>query len=69
VRTELLNSTEEARAMPLAVFIDGAMAQFADGADEILVGEAVSMRANPGAGEYGWVNEFNDLMTSGPALG
>lgn len=69
VRTELLNSTEEARAMPLAVFIDGVMAQFADGADEILVGEAVSMRGNPRVGEHGWVNEFNDLMTSGPALG
>jgi uncharacterized oxidoreductase len=69
VRTELLNSTDEARAMPLAVFIDDAMAQFADGADEILVGEAVSMRANPGVGEHGWVTEFNDLMTSSPALG
>jgi uncharacterized oxidoreductase len=69
VRTELLNSTEEARAMPLAVFIDGAMTQFADGADEILVGEAVSMRGNPGVGEHHWVTEFNDLMTSGPALG
>jgi uncharacterized oxidoreductase len=67
VRTELLNSTEESRAMPLAAFIDGAMAQFADGADEILVGEAVSMRANPGVGEHGWVTEFNDLMTTGPA--
>jgi uncharacterized oxidoreductase len=69
VRTDLLNSTEEAGAMPLAAFIDGAMAQFADGADEILVGEAVGMRANPGVREHGWVTEFNDLMTSGPALG
>ncbi len=69
VRTELLNSTEEARAMPLADFIDGAMAQFASGADEILVGEAAAMRANPGVGEHGWVTQFNDLMTSGPKLG
>ncbi len=69
VRTELLNSTEEARAMPLEAFIDGVMAQFASGADEILVGEAAGMRANPGAGEHAWVTEFNDLMTSGPALG
>ena len=45
------------------------MAQFADGSDEILVGEAVSMRANPGVGEHGWVTEFNNLMTGGPALG
>jgi uncharacterized oxidoreductase len=69
VRSELLNSTEEARAMPLAAFIDGAMARFAGGADEILVGEAASMRANPGVGERNWVTEFNNLMTSGPALG
>jgi uncharacterized oxidoreductase len=69
VRTELLNSTEEVRAIPLAAFIDGAMAQFTGGADEILVGEAVGMRANPGADEHAWVTEFNNLMTSGPALG
>lgn len=69
VRTELLNSTEEARAMPLDAFIDGAMEQFASGADEILVGEAVAMRANPGAGEHAWVTGFNDLMTNGAALG
>ena len=69
VRTELLNSTEETRAMPLMEFIDAAMAQFASGADEILVGEAAAMRANPGVGEHSWVTQFNDLMTSGPALG
>jgi len=69
VRTELLNSTEEARAMPLAAFIEGAMAQLADGSDEILVGDAIQMRANPGASEHGWVTEFNNVMTSGAALG
>ena len=69
VRTELLNSTEEERAMPLAAFIAEAMAQFANGSDEILVGEAIGMRANPGAGEHGWVTEFNNLMTNGAALG
>ncbi|GAA0309029.1 SDR family oxidoreductase [Sphingomonas oligophenolica] len=69
VRTELLNSTEEERAMPLDAFIDGAMAEFAGGADEILVGQAAFMRANPGPDEHAWVTEFNDQMTSGPALG
>jgi len=69
VRTELLNSTEEARAMPLATFIEGAMAQLAKGSDEILVGDAIQMRANPGAAEHGWVTEFNNVMTSGAALG
>ena len=68
IRTELLNSTEEARAMPLAEFIDEAMAQFAKGSDEILVGDAVRMRANPGSTEHGWVTEFNDNMASGASL-
>ena len=67
VRTELLNSTEELRAMPLAAFIEEAMVQFANGLDEILVGDAVAMRANPGAGEHEWVSEFNNIMTSGLA--
>jgi len=65
VRTELLNSTEEARAMPLATFIEGAMAQIANGSAEILVGDAIQMRANPGPAERGWVAKFNNTMTSG----
>jgi uncharacterized oxidoreductase len=69
VRTELLNSTEEERAMPLDDFIEGVMAQFASGVDEILVGQAPQMRANPGPNEHAWVTEFNDLVASGPALG
>ncbi len=55
--------------MPLTDFIDGAMAQFAGGADEILVGEATAMRANPGAGEHARVTQFNDLMAGGAKLG
>jgi uncharacterized oxidoreductase len=69
VRTDLLNSSEEERAMPLSEFIDGAMRQFATDVDEVLVGQAVQMRANPGPGEHEWVTGFNDLMSSGPALG
>lgn len=69
VRTELLNSTEEERAMPLDAFIEGAMAQFASGVDEILVGGAVAMRANPGPGEGTFIATFNDLVASGPPLG
>lgn len=69
VRTELLNSTEEARAMPLDAFIEQAMEQFASGVDEILVGDAVAMRANPGLGEAAFVTTFNDLVASGPPLG
>lgn len=69
VRTELLNSTEEQRAMPLDAFIEQTMAQFASGVDEILVGDAVAMRANPGVGEAPFITTFNDLVASGPPLG
>ncbi|OUL96210.1 SDR family oxidoreductase [Paraburkholderia hospita] len=65
VRTELLNSTEEERAMPLDTFIEGAIEQLGTDSNEILVGPAVSMRANPGPGEHAWVNEFNDLFAAG----
>jgi uncharacterized oxidoreductase len=69
VRTDLLNSTKEERAMPLGEFITGAMEQLATDADEILVGPAPQMRANPGPNEHVWVTEFNDMIASGPALG
>jgi uncharacterized oxidoreductase len=69
VRTNLLNSSEEERAMPLDAFIEDTMAMLATDADEILVGQAPQMRANPGPQEHGWVNQFNDLIAAGPPLG
>ncbi|WP_152223528.1 SDR family oxidoreductase [Pseudomonas sp. SCB32] len=69
VRTELLNSTEEERAIPLEQFISEAMKQFEQGLDEILVSPAEAMRANPGPNEHAWVNQFNDMVAAGPALG
>src|SRR5450432_1000665 len=69
VRTELLNSSEEERAMPLDEFIEEAMVQLGTDAEEILVGQASQMRANPGPREQVWVTQFNDLIASGPALG
>ncbi|MDN7178458.1 SDR family NAD(P)-dependent oxidoreductase [Caballeronia sp. SEWSISQ10-4 2] len=65
VRTELLNSSEEERAMPLDAFIAGAIEQLGTEANEILVGQAVDMRANPGPGEHAWVNQFNDMFAAG----
>lgn len=65
VRTELMNSSEEARAMPLDVFIAGAIEQLGTDANEVLVGQAVDMRANPGPNEHAWVNAFNDSMVAG----
>ncbi len=69
VRTELLNSSEEERAIPLEQFITEAMKQFESGADEILVTPAGAMRANPGPNEHGWVTQFNDMIAAGPAFG
>jgi uncharacterized oxidoreductase len=69
VRTELLDSSEEERAIPLDQFIAGAMAQFESGVDEILVAPAEAMRANPGPNEHAWVNGFNDMIANGPAFG
>jgi uncharacterized oxidoreductase len=65
VRTELMNSSEEQRAMPLDTFIAGAIEQLGTDANEILVGPAVEMRANPGPGEHAWVNAFNDMWFEG----
>jgi uncharacterized oxidoreductase len=69
VRTDLLNSLEEERAMPLDAFIEATMSMLATDADEILVGQAPQMRANPGPEEHEWVNQFNDLIATGPPLG
>jgi uncharacterized oxidoreductase len=69
VRTELLNSSEEERAIPLDQFIAEAMKQLESGADEILVAPAEAMRANPGPNEHAWVNQFNDMIAAGPAFG
>ncbi|MCX4145050.1 MULTISPECIES: SDR family oxidoreductase [Paraburkholderia] len=65
VRTELMNSSEEERAMPLDEFVAGAIEQLGTEANEILVGPAVNMRANPGPNEHAWVNQFNDMMAAG----
>ena len=65
VRTELMNSSEEERAMPLDEFIAGVMQQLGTDANEILVGQAPAMRANPGPNEHAFVNQFNDMFAAG----
>lgn len=69
VRTELLNSSEEERAMPLDAFLAGVMEQLATDTDEVLVGQAPFMRGNPGSKEHAFVDEFNDMIVAGPAFG
>jgi uncharacterized oxidoreductase len=64
VRTDLLNSKEEQRAMPLKNFIDETMKLLATDAQEIVVQQAQPFRKNPGPNESALVTQFNDSMTS-----
>ena len=71
VRTELMNSQEAEQAMPLDQFISETLDVLGKDADEILVGAAKPLRANPGPGEHALVNVFNEqtlkLFTSSQA--
>jgi uncharacterized oxidoreductase len=63
VQTDLLNSNDEPRAMPLAAFIEQTMKALGTDADELLVEIAKPMRNNPGPNEAAFVKQFNDMMT------
>lgn len=65
VQTELLNSSEEPRAMPLVPFIQETLAILATDAEEILVERAKPIRANPGPAEHAFVDQFNNAMVEG----
>jgi uncharacterized oxidoreductase len=65
VQTDLLNSNNEPRAMPLADFISETMAVLGTDADEVLVERARPLRNNAGPNEGPFVNQFNDGFTSG----
>jgi uncharacterized oxidoreductase len=62
VRTELMNSQEAEKAMPLEQFIDETIAILRTDAEEILVAAARPLRANVGPNEHGVVNSFNAQM-------
>jgi uncharacterized oxidoreductase len=62
VQTDLLNSNDEPRAMPLAAFISETMKALAADANEVLVELARPMRNNPGPNEAAFVKQFNDMM-------
>jgi uncharacterized oxidoreductase len=62
VRTELMNSQEAAQAMPLDRFITETLDVLGTDADEILIGAAKPLRANPGSEEHALVNGFNQQM-------
>jgi uncharacterized oxidoreductase len=65
VQTDLLNSRDEPRAMPLAAFIDETIAVLGTDAEEVLVEIAKPLRANPGPNEGPFVTQFNDIFVGG----
>lgn len=67
VQTDLLDSKDEPRAMPLLPFIEETLAVLGTDAEEVLVENAKFLRANPGAGEGKFVTEFNDMFLNPPA--
>ena len=63
VQTDLLNSSKNPRAMPLAEFIDETMKVLGTNADEVLVERAKKFRNNVGPGEIALITEFNDQLS------
>lgn len=62
VQTDMLDSKNEPRAMPLAAFIAETMAVLGTDADEVLVEGAKFLRNNPGEHEGVFVTQFNDMF-------
>jgi uncharacterized oxidoreductase len=62
VRTDLLNSSNEPRAMPLAEFIDETIKVLGSGVDEVLVERAKMLRNQAGPAEAAFIKEFNDVF-------
>jgi uncharacterized oxidoreductase len=62
VRTELLNSSEEPRAMPLDEFLQGTMDALATDAHEIMVPRAKFLRGQVGPDEAAFVTSFNEQL-------
>src|SRR3989475_7812052 len=66
VQTDLLNSKEEPRAMPLKDFIEESIKLLGTNAKEIVVEQAKPFRNNPGPNESALVTQFNDTMITAP---
>lgn len=62
VRTELLHSSENPRAMPLDEFLTGTMRELATDQDEIMVPSARFLRGQAGLNEFPFVTSFNEQM-------
>jgi uncharacterized oxidoreductase len=68
VRTELLNSSEEPRAMPLDAFIRETMEALATEADEIMVARARFLRDQAGPDEAAFTTSFNEQLEQVPTI-
>ena len=62
VQTDLLNSSEDPRAMPLKNFIEATIKVLGTDAEEVVVEQAKPFRNNPGPNEGALVTQFNDMM-------
>ncbi|RXH58187.1 SDR family oxidoreductase [Granulicella sibirica] len=62
VQTELLNSSEEPRAMPLHEFLEGTLDVLATEANEIMVPRARFLRGQVGLEESAFVTSFNEQL-------
>jgi len=62
VQTDLLNSNNESRAMPLGEFIAETVKVLGTDAEEVLVEQAKPLRNNVGPSEGALVVQFNDMM-------
>jgi uncharacterized oxidoreductase len=63
VQTDMLNSKNEPRAMPLPEFIDETMKVLGTDAEEVLVERVKMLRNNVGPAEGAFVTKFNDTAT------
>jgi len=65
VQTDLLNSSEEPRAMPLQPFIEQTIEALGTRHSEILVEVAKPYRANPGVDEAAFFHQMNGWFAQG----
>jgi uncharacterized oxidoreductase len=65
VQTDLLNSNDEPRAMPLAAFIAETMALLATDENEVIVEGAKPIRAAVGPDNGAFALQFNDVFVAG----
>jgi uncharacterized oxidoreductase len=63
VQTDLLNSKDEPRAMPLPQFIEEAVTVLGTDAQEVLVERVKMLRNNPGPNETAFITQFNDMVS------